>query len=174
MEGPCAASIRSGAAGAEALPAGGQRRGNAAGTSRGDTTAWARSSHASAKPQAFAVPVLVVPGVTQLRRNGTAAPPERCVKSMQVGLGPCGILRDEGRGVPPGRPPRQNSSEVATMSTSACAPPANTPFHRNGLKQASELRHSSVGGGGAGLLLSRGGGGGEGVLDPKLGVPKMA
>ena len=25
-----------------------------------------------------------------------------------------------------------------------------------------------------GLLLSRGGGGGEGVLDPKLGVPKMA
>ena len=26
----------------------------------------------------------------------------------------------------------------------------------------------------AGLLLSRGGGGGEGVLDPKLGVPKMA
>ena len=30
------------------------------------------------------------------------------------------------------------------------------------------------GGGGAGLLLSRGGGGGEGVLDPKLGVPKMA
>ena len=30
------------------------------------------------------------------------------------------------------------------------------------------------GGGGAGLLLSGGGGGGEGVLDPKLGVPKMA
>ena len=29
-------------------------------------------------------------------------------------------------------------------------------------------------GGRAGLLLSRGGGGGEGVLDPKLGVPKMA
>ena len=29
-------------------------------------------------------------------------------------------------------------------------------------------------GGGAGLLLSRGGGGGEGVLDPKLGVSKMA
>ena len=39
--------------------------------------------------------------------------------------------------------------------------------------------HCNSGGGGpceplSGLLLSRGGGGGEGVLDPKLGVPKMA
>ena len=41
----------------------------------------------------------------------------------------------------------------------------------------SERGLTSVWGGGegeAGLLLSRGGGGGEGVLDPKLGVPKMA
>ena len=33
---------------------------------------------------------------------------------------------------------------------------------------------SGGGGGGSGLLLGRGGGGGEGVLDPKLDVPKMA